>query len=180
MTDATKKADSLTPTCTPDEGWCEAREDRTHCNHWWECEPCCSCGHDGGGEADCDCPKHARQRRTMYPHQIARVVHEANRAVQIEQDDESIPVSLSWDDLDPETRQSAIEGVRGVLDGNTPEESHQGWMRFKLAHGWTLGPVKDEAKKEHPLLVAYDELPESQKLKDDLFVAIVRACSGAA
>jgi hypothetical protein len=106
--------------------------------------------------------------------QIARVVHEANRAVQIEQADPTIPVSPSWDDTDPETQRSAIEGVRGVRNGNSPEQSHQGWCDFKLDNGWTLGPVKDEVKKEHPLLVPYDELPASQRVKDALFVAIVQ------
>lgn len=111
----------------------------------------------------------------MIATQIARVVHEANRALQIEQADPTIPVSVGWDELDEETRRSAIEGVQGVLNGNTPEESHEGWCAFKLDHGWTLGPVKDETKKEHPLLVPYDELPESQRIKDELFVAIVKA-----
>lgn len=104
---------------------------------------------------------------------IARVVHEANTALQVEQADPTIPVSPHWDDLDVETRESAIDGVRGVMAGNTPEESHTNWCRFKESKGWVLGPVKDEAKKEHPLLVPYAQLPESQKLKDALFVAIV-------
>jgi hypothetical protein len=33
---------------TADEGACSAREDGVHCVHWWDGEPCCSCGHDGG------------------------------------------------------------------------------------------------------------------------------------
>ena len=109
----------------------------------------------------------------MHAPQIARVVHEANRALQVEQDDPTIPVSRAWDDLDDETKLSAIEGVRGVLAGNTPEESHAGWVDFKLDHGWVRGPVKDELLRQHPLLVPYDELPESQQVKDELFVAIV-------
>ena len=116
----------------------------------------------------------------MHAAQIARVVHEANRALQIEQADPTIPVSTSWDDLDQETRDSAIQGVYGVRDdGNTPEQSHEGWMRFKIDNGWIFGPVKDEAKKEHPLLVPYDELPESQRVKDHLFVAIVKTLADA-
>lgn len=109
----------------------------------------------------------------MNPATIARVCHEANRALQIEQADPTISVSPSWDDLDAETRDSAIDGVQGVLDGNTPEESHEQWCLFKLKHGWTLGPVKDEVHKRHPLLVPYAELPKSQRIKDKLFVAIV-------
>jgi hypothetical protein len=111
----------------------------------------------------------------LTPEQIARVVHEANRAIQIEQADPTIPVSASWDDTDPETQRSAVDGVLSVQRGSTPEESHENWTRFKVSHGWTLGPVKDETSKQHPLLVSYDELPESQKVKDALFVSIVRA-----
>jgi protein gp37 len=29
------------------ESECPAREDRTHCEHWWDDEPCCSCGLNG-------------------------------------------------------------------------------------------------------------------------------------
>lgn len=113
----------------------------------------------------------------MTPEAIARVVHEANTAIQVEQADPTIPVSPHWDDLDEETRVSAIDGVQGVLNGNTPEQSHENWMRFKLDHGWVLGPVKDEATKQHPNLVPYGDLPASQRVKDHLFVAIVLALS---
>jgi hypothetical protein len=110
----------------------------------------------------------------MIATQIARVVHEANRALQIEQADPAIPVSPAWDDTDEETQRSAVEGVQGVINGNTPEQSHEGWVRFKTENGWTLGPVKDEEKREHPLLVPYEDLPASQQIKDHLFFAIVK------
>lgn len=115
----------------------------------------------------------------MQATKIAHVVHEANRAVQIIQADPTISVSKHWEDLDTETRSSAIDGVVGVMNGNTPEESHENWCRFKRENGWTLGPVKDETKKEHPLLVPYDELPKSQQVKDHLFVAIVTVLKDA-
>ena len=66
---------------------------------------------------------------------IAHVCHEANRAIQIEQADETIPVSPLWEDLDEETKESAIDGVIGVLNGNSPEQSHNNWMAFKLRNG---------------------------------------------
>jgi len=98
-------------------------------------------------------------------------------AKQIEQGDDTIPVSPHWEDLDEETRASAVEGVENILSGKvtSPEESHIEWVRFKEEHGWTRGPVKDENKKEHPLLVPYRYLPEDQKLKDALFFSTVNA-----
>lgn len=113
----------------------------------------------------------------MEPVQIAHVCHACNRALQIEQADPTIPISLPWDETDPETQASAVEGVKGIISGNTPEQSHEGWMEFKIAHGWTLGPVKSEAKKEHPLLVPYADLPVAQQIKDHLFSAIVKVLS---
>lgn len=111
----------------------------------------------------------------MSPINIARVCHEANRALQKIQADQSIPVSAPWEELDQHYVDSSIDGVRGVLNGSTPEQSHENWMAFKLENGWRLGPVKDEAKKEHPLLVPYAELDDAARVKDDLFVAIVKA-----
>lgn len=110
-------------------------------------------------------------------YEIARVCHEANRALQTIQDDPTIPISPEWEQLDDETILSAIQGVAGIQGGNTPEQSHQNWMQFKLDHGWVRGPVKDEALKQHPLLVPYAELPAAQQLKDHLFSAIVKALS---
>lgn len=106
---------------------------------------------------------------------IARICHEANRALQAEQADPTIPVAPPWEELAYESKDSLLAGVAGVRAGNTPAQSHGGWCQFKVARGWTYGPVKDEATKQHPLLVPYDELPVTQKIKDDLFVGIVRA-----
>ena len=40
---------------------------------------------------------------------------------------------------------------------------------------WSYGEVKDAEAKTHPCLIPYDQLPEFQKAKDKLFVAIVDA-----
>lgn len=105
--------------------------------------------------------------------EIAQVCHEANRALQLINNDPAVPVAPRWLDVTPEMRESAIEGVEHALDGATPEQMHQGWCDFKTARGWKYGPVKDEKKKEHPCLVPYDQLSEGDRVKDALFSAIV-------
>lgn len=40
---------------------------------------------------------------------------------------------------------------------------HSVWAVGRVAEGWTYGDVKNVEKKETPLLVPYDELPESEK-----------------
>lgn len=40
---------------------------------------------------------------------------------------------------------------------------HERWLRSKLADGWTYAPIRDEAKKQGPHIVPYDELDESMK-----------------
>lgn len=104
--------------------------------------------------------------------QIAEVCHEANRALQRLNGE---VVNFPWESTSESLRASAIEGVRAAIDGATPRELHEKWVDHKSAEGWTYGPVKDFAKKEHPCFLPYDELPESQQIKDRLFLAIVGA-----
>lgn len=109
--------------------------------------------------------------------QIARVCHAANQELQHLQANPMIPVADDWDELSAEARESVMSGVWGVQNGNTPEESHAAWVKFKLERGWAFGPMKSEEFKIHPLLVPYDQLPADQQVKDHLFSAIVKALS---
>lgn len=43
---------------------------------------------------------------------------------------------------------------------------HDVWAVGRISEGWTYGNVKDPAKKTTPLLVPYDELPDSEKEYD--------------
>lgn len=43
------------------------------------------------------------------------------------------------------------------------KNTHDVWAKGRIAQGWTYGPVRDDAKKETPCLMPYDELPESEK-----------------
>ena len=44
--------------------------------------------------------------------------------------------------------------------------AHEVWARERIADGWSPGPARDDARKEHPCLVPYEELPESEKKYD--------------
>lgn len=46
------------------------------------------------------------------------------------------------------------------------QHNHDVWARQRLADGWRAGPVRNDDRKEHPCLVPYDELPESEKAYD--------------
>ena len=43
---------------------------------------------------------------------------------------------------------------------------HDAWARQRLAEGWRYGEHRDDEKREHPCLVPYEELPESEKQYD--------------
>jgi hypothetical protein len=106
----------------------------------------------------------------------ARASHEANRAYCLALGDTSQPAGDAAPDWQ---KSSALNGVAGALSGNTPEQSHEGWMAEKLAGGWKYGPVKDTDKKEHPCMVPYAELPPSQRAKDSIFLTVVRSVAHA-
>lgn len=50
------------------------------------------------------------------------------------------------------------------------EASHVNWCRYKKEEGWAYGPAKREDLKQHPCLVNYEQLPESQRKKDEVVV----------
>lgn len=49
-----------------------------------------------------------------------------------------------------------------ILARNT----HEIWATQRLAEGWRWGAERDDARKEHPCLIPYESLPESEKEVD--------------
>lgn len=43
---------------------------------------------------------------------------------------------------------------------------HEVWSRTRIEQGWTYGKKRDDALKQHPCLVPYEELPEEEKVYD--------------
>jgi hypothetical protein len=117
---------------------------------------------------------------SLSPEKIAQVCHEANRGYQAVVPSLTVPVAPPWDLIPGQERQTVVSGVKHALDnpGLTGRDSHENWCRDKEADGWVYGPQKDPEAKTHPCLVDYDDLPLADRMKDDLFLAIVGALSG--
>ena len=43
---------------------------------------------------------------------------------------------------------------------------HEVWSQTRIAQGWTYGPERNAALKQHPCLVPYDQLSEEEKVFD--------------
>lgn len=102
---------------------------------------------------------------------IAVACHQQNKAWCEAHHDHS---QKSWEETPENIQASAIDGVRNALKGSTPEQSHENWLAFKRADGWSYGPVKDLALKTHPSMLPYSDLPEAEKVKDHLFIEMVQ------
>ncbi len=46
------------------------------------------------------------------------------------------------------------------------KNAHERWAQQRLAEGWRYGPKRDDDLKQHPCLVPYESLPESEKSYD--------------
>lgn len=69
------------------------------------------------------------------------------------------PIDTSHVKLTPQ-----ILELREVLARN----AHEIWSRRRYQDGWRFGPQRDDTRKEHPCLIPYEELPESEKEYDRL------------
>jgi DNA-binding response OmpR family regulator len=63
---------------------------------------------------------------------------------------------------------SKVTLTEGVLELTEllAENAHEVWARQRLAEGWRYGSERSDARKEHPCLVPYEQLPESEKEYD--------------
>lgn len=67
------------------------------------------------------------------------------------------PIDTSDIELNDELKQLVEQLARNV---------HDNWAMGRINEGWTYGPTRDDALKQHPCLVDYDDLPESEKEYD--------------
>ncbi|MBR0238986.1 MAG: hypothetical protein IJQ39_12905 [Thermoguttaceae bacterium] len=67
------------------------------------------------------------------------------------------PIDAANVDLPPEIVE---------LTEKLAESTHDHWAQNRFNDGWTYGPQRDDAKKLHPCLIPYADLPESEKKYD--------------
>ena len=53
-----------------------------------------------------------------------------------------------------------------ALTEELARNTHDVWAAHRLAEGWRYGPCRNERRKEHPGLVPYERLPDSEKEYD--------------
>lgn len=74
---------------------------------------------------------------------------------------EYIPHPIRLDDV-------VVENELLELREAIAENAHEVWAETRKNEGWTYGPVRDDTKKQHPDLLPYNRLPESEKEYDRL------------
>lgn len=79
----------------------------------------------------------------------------------IKSPDEYNPRPINLDDID---LTDHLLNLREAI----AENAHDVWALARINEGWTYGPVRDDAKKQHPDLVPYSALSDSEKEYDRL------------
>lgn len=111
--------------------------------------------------------------------EVARILNEMTRL--IPRPDGSLP--LHWEELTDEQRNSAIEAVKDITNHDAlffelldwePYLFHDVWVKGNEHDGWVYGETYCPINKTHPCMVAFDELPDSEKFKDEIWATVMR------
>ena len=72
---------------------------------------------------------------------------------------EYIPQPIDTSDI------SLPEGMETLVD-QMAKNVHEVWADNRMKQGWTYGEQRNDALKQHPCLVPYEELPDDEKTYD--------------
>jgi hypothetical protein len=65
-----------------------------------------------------------------------------------------------------DTSQVKLSAELQELVERLAQNNHDHWARKRIEEGWSYGARRNDSKKEHPDLVPYDQLSESEKEYD--------------
>lgn len=97
---------------------------------------------------------------------LARICHEAHLALRIGLNDSAD--DTHFDALPQERKQVVINQVRLFREGKSLAEAHWAWVTWMRSQGWKpQRPMndKDPARKLHPGMVPWEELPVAEQAK---------------
>ncbi|MBR7162163.1 MAG: Ryanodine receptor Ryr [Clostridia bacterium] len=62
-----------------------------------------------------------------------------------------------------DTKDIALSPEIRELSELLAKNTHEVWSAGRIRDGWTYGEKRDDGKKQHPCLVPYEALPDSEK-----------------
>ena len=68
-----------------------------------------------------------------------------------------------------DTSDTRLDELKPLLE-QLARNAHEVWAQKRIEDGWTRGPQRDDAKRKHPCLVPYDQLPGAEKEYDRALV----------
>jgi hypothetical protein len=73
---------------------------------------------------------------------------------------------MSYQPMPIDTTKVVLPRDLLALTERLAEHTHDTWARRRLADGWTYGPCRDDANKQHPGLVPYADLSDAEQEYD--------------
>jgi hypothetical protein len=73
---------------------------------------------------------------------------------------------LTYEPSPLDTSGVALDEQILVLTELLAKHTHDVWAQQRLAEGWRYGPTRNDARKEHPNLVPYEELSNAEQEYD--------------
>ena len=65
-----------------------------------------------------------------------------------------------------DTSAVSLGGGLLLLEEMLARNAHDVWAQQRMESGWKYGPQRDDLRKEHPCLIPYEQLPESEQEYD--------------
>lgn len=79
-------------------------------------------------------------------------------------ENESMKIEYTPNSADPKGVELSTELLPLVEE--MAKNVHEVWAQNRINDGWTYGPIRDDAKLQHTCLVAYEDLPYSEREND--------------
>lgn len=73
---------------------------------------------------------------------------------------------MTYDPRPIDTTRVELSTEIRELTEKLAENAHDNWARQRMAEGWKYGPRRNDQAKEHPCIVPYADLPDSEKEYD--------------